>query len=111
MRGDLQLVLNFKLCVSVAPTVSAEILPPGNTIIVRGTIVQVLCEITSGTPPITLSWLSATPTFDNGTVITADVTLNENNYGNQTCIGSSRFGTGSAFVTFTEAGVLYIFYF
>ena len=83
-----------------------EVLPPGNSIVVRGTTVQILCEITSGTPPITLSWLSATPTFDNGTVITGNLTLDDSNYGNQTCTGSSIFGNGSTFVTFTEAGVL-----
>ena len=81
-----------------------EVLSPGNSIVVRGTTVQILCEITSGTLPVTLSWSSATPTFDNGTVTIATVTLDENNYGNQTCTGSSRFGNGSAFVTFTEAG-------
>ena len=82
-----------------------ETLPPGNSIVLHGTTVQILCEVTDGTLPVTLSWLSATPTFDNGTVTIANVTLDENNYGNFTCIGSNVIGNDSAVVSFTEAGV------
>jgi len=51
-----------------------------------------------------LRWSSGTPTYSNDTATIASLTLDQSNYGNQSCTESNRFGNDRTFVNFTEAG-------
>lgn len=97
------LVLHIILCV-VAPSVTSRVRPSDPVIL--GTMVDLICEATAGSTPISFSWMNAagsslSPNDTDGTV---SVTISSTeDYGTYTCTASNGAGTDTSDVKVTQA--------
>ena len=81
------------------PEIVARISPPG--LVFLGTTVDLVCEATSGSEPISFSWSD-----NNGVEISTNrrvsVSFTRNRYGTYRCTASNEFGRASSVSTEVE---------
>ena len=94
-----------------APEVTARVYPPSP--VIKGTIVNLVCEVTAGDFPISFSWTSSNEEGLSSDSINGNISVSfcaREDYGIYTCTATNPFGSHTSQVEIAQAGIKINYY-